>query len=123
MTEPWTVEFYEEPGGYRPVDMFIRSLRTNPKLRAKVFRSMELLEEFGTGLPMPHSRPMTGYDFRELRVQLASDIARVFYVAAPDRRMVLLHGFVKKTQRTPRAELEIAQQRLEELRRGRERSR
>lgn len=114
MNRGWVIESYEDANGSRPVEDFIEALP--PKLRAKTLRVLGLLAEFGTDLPMPHSRPVTGFEFRELRVQFASDISRIFYVARVGRRMILLHGFVKKTQKTPRVELETAQRRLERLR-------
>jgi phage-related protein len=115
MARVWTVEFFADARGTRPVAEFITALRSNPKLAAKVLRSIDLLQQFGVDLPMPHSAPLVGYEFRELRVRHGSDIARLFYAAMPGRRIVLLHGFQKKRQATPRRELEIAQRRLQAL--------
>jgi phage-related protein len=64
---------------------------------------------------MPYARPVVGYTFWELRVQSAGDIVRVFYIARVGRRIVLLHGFMKKDRKTPRQELTTAQRRLEDL--------
>ena len=94
---------------------FITSLGSNPTLQAKLVRTVDLLAEFGTTLSMPHSRSMVGYDFRELRIRHASDIARILYYAMPGRKMVLLHGFVKKSQKTSHADLQVAQRRLLDL--------
>jgi phage-related protein len=115
MAEPWSVEFFVDARGERPVEQFITSLRSNPKLRAKIVLTIDLLKEFGTDLPMPYSSAMVGYEFRELRVRQGSNIARIFYAAVPDHRIVLLHGFQKKSQATPRRELETAQRRFEIL--------
>jgi phage-related protein len=111
--EPWVVEFYQDRRGRRPVADFIRDLE--PKMQAKVLRSLDLLGQFGDRLPMPLARPVTGFRFSELRVQFGGNIARIFYLAASGRRIVLLHGFVKKSQQTPRRELEIASSRRDEL--------
>ncbi|WP_081065932.1 type II toxin-antitoxin system RelE/ParE family toxin [Burkholderia diffusa] len=54
----------------------------------------------------------------EMRLKGAEGIARVFYCAIVDRRIVMLHCFVKKTQKTPRKELKIARQRLKEVQDG-----
>ena len=116
MAEPWSVEFYVDSRGERPVAQFIESLRSNPKLRSKILSTIDLLKEFGIGLPGPYSAAMVGYDFRELRVRHGSDIARIVYAAIPGRKIVLLHNFQKKSQATPRRELETARRRLEELR-------
>lgn len=120
MADEWSVEFYREANGSRPVEDFIRDLRRNRKLQAKVLRTIALFEEFGTSLPGPHSASIVGHDFRELRIQFGSDIARIFYIAASGQRMVLLHGFMKKTQKTPIAELALAQKRLNTLREQKE---
>ena len=72
------------------------------------------MEEFGPDLGMPHTRAMGGGLF-ELRIKAAEGIARVFYCTAIDRRIVVLHHFVKKSEKTPPKELEIARRRLKEV--------
>ena len=72
------------------------------------------MEEFGPDLGMPHTRAMGGGLF-ELRIKAAEGIARVFYCTVVDRRIVFLHQFVKKTERTPPKELEIARRRMKEV--------
>jgi phage-related protein len=112
-TEAWKLEFYRDHRGREPVAEFVESLI--PALQAKVLQDLDLLEQFGTELSMPLARPVSGYQFWELRSQASGNIARIFYVAAPGRRIVLLHGFVKKTQRTSSRELQIAAARREEI--------
>ena len=56
---------------------------------------------------MPHARPM-GDGIYELRSQESSNIARVFYFFIVGNKIILTHGFVKKTQKTPPGELEKA---------------
>ena len=70
--------------------------------------------EFGWPIGMPSCRPM-GDGLYEIRSNLTGNrIARLlFCVKAAE--MVLLHGFVKKTQKTPQAELELAQKRRKEI--------
>jgi phage-related protein len=51
----------------------------------------------------------------ELRLKAAEGIARIFYCTVVGRRIVVLHHFVKKTEKTPRKELEIARRRLKEV--------
>jgi phage-related protein len=63
---------------------------------------------------MPHTRAMGGGLF-ELRIKAAEGIAQVFYCTVVDRRIVFLHQFVKKTERTPPKELEIARRRMKEV--------
>jgi phage-related protein len=51
----------------------------------------------------------------ELRLKAAEGIARVFYCTVVGRRIVVLHQFVKKTEKTPRKELDVARRRLKEI--------
>ena len=72
------------------------------------------MELFGPDLGMPHTRAMGGGLF-ELRIKAAEGIARVFYCTVVDRRIVILHQFVKKSEKTPPKELEIARRRMKEV--------
>ena len=72
------------------------------------------MEIFGPDLGMPHTRSMGGGLF-ELRIKAAEGIARVFYCTVVDRRIVALHQFVKKSDKTPPKELEIARRRMKEI--------
>lgn len=68
----------------------------------------------GPNLGEPHTKAMGGGLF-ELRLKGAEGIARVFYCTLIGKRIVMLHSFVKKSQRTPKHELEVAQNRLKEI--------
>ncbi|MFO1225448.1 type II toxin-antitoxin system RelE/ParE family toxin [Roseateles sp.] len=68
----------------------------------------------GPNLGEPHTKAM-GNGLFELRLKGAEGIARVFYCAVVERRIVMLHSFVKKTQKTPLRELEVAASRLKEI--------
>jgi phage-related protein len=70
---------------------------------------------FGPDLGMPHSRAM-GKGLFELRLKSKEGIGRVFYGTVPGHRIMMLHAFVKKTQKTPAKELRIARARLKEVR-------
>ena len=70
--------------------------------------------EFGWPVGMPVCRSL-GRGLYEIRSDLTSRrIARVIFCVA-DGRMVLLHGFIKKTQKTPKADLELALKRKKEI--------
>ena len=99
------VEFYRLPNGKAPVEEFLDSL--NVKMRNKALNSLVLLEEFGNTLREPHSKPI-GDGIFELRIKFASDITRIFYFFYVGNKIVLTNGFIKKTQKTPPAEIEIA---------------
>jgi phage-related protein len=81
---------------------------------ARFLRYAERMEVHGPDLGMPHTRAMGGGLF-ELRLKAAEGIARVFYVALVGRRIVFVHHFVKKTDKTPARELETARRRMKEL--------
>ena len=103
----WTIEYYSVQ-----VEQEILDLPAG--LLARYFRLTELLLDFGANLGMPHTRPM-GDSLFELRVKGKEGIARVFYCTLIGRRIVMLHSFIKKTEKTPQRELKIAQQRLREV--------
>lgn len=67
--------------------------------------------EFGANLGMPHTRPIENGLF-ELRVKSKEGIARVFYCTKMGNKIVVLHIFVKKTQKTPQKELKLAYKRM-----------
>lgn len=82
-------------------------------LQARYLRLAERLEIFGPNLGMPHTRAM-GDGLFELRVMAGEGIGRVFFCAVIGRRIVMLHQFVKKSQKTPAKELETARKRMKE---------
>jgi phage-related protein len=90
-----------------PAIEFIEKL--DIKFRAKTFRAIELLREFGTQLPMPHARKLTGYGLFELRVQIATRICRLFYFYQGNRIYVITSGYFKKSNKTSKSEIEKAQ--------------
>lgn len=71
----------------------------------------------GPNLGEPHTKAF-GDGLFELRLKGAEGIARVFYGTLVSRRIVILHSFVKKSQKTPRRELAIAERRLKEVKDG-----
>jgi phage-related protein len=68
----------------------------------------------GPNLGEPHTKAFGGGLF-ELRLKGAEGIARVFFCTMIGRRIVMLHSFIKKSNKTPPGELEIAESRLKEL--------
>ena len=103
----WTIGYYSEQ-----VRQEIDSLPVG--IRASYARLTELLEEFGLELRMPHSRAM-GDGLFELRPRGREGIARVFYCMKIGRKIIMLHTFVKKTNETPKRELDIARRRQKEV--------
>ena len=97
--------FYETREGIKPVGQFIRNL--NMKMRAKVVRSLKLLERNGTKLREPNSKALQDGIY-ELRVKFGSDITRVLYFFFWGNRIVVTNGFMKKSNKTPPNEIELA---------------
>lgn len=105
----WQVEYYKKENGDIPVLDYLLTL--DAKMRAKAYSEIELLEKHGSRLREPYVKPMKGPRYRgifELRVKFASDISRIFYFTFRQKTLVLLHGFTKKSEKTPRREIERA---------------
>ncbi len=84
-------------------------------LRKKLAYAMDLLAEFGFDIPAKYSKAF-GDGLFELRAEAKSGIARAFYTFESGRIVVILNVFVKKSQKTPKLELERARKLLKELR-------
>jgi phage-related protein len=105
----YDVEFYQKNNGDIPVMDFLLSLES--KMRAKAYSEIELLKKHGPTLREPYVKPIKGRNNKgiyELRIKFSSDISRIFYFCYEKNTFVLLHGFVKKTNKTPEKELERA---------------
>ena len=92
------------------VETFLEAL--SEKEIAKTIRTVELLEEFGNDLGMPHSKHLSD-GLLELRIRGKREI-RIFY-CFDKNRAILLHAFVKKTQKTPEKELSKARNAKDDL--------
>jgi len=111
----YNVKLYEKVDGKVPVLDFILGL--NPKQQAKIYREIDLLEKFGNELHYPHVDTIKGDKYKglkELRIEFASDIFRIFFFLPQNNLAILLHGIVKKKQKTPKNELDIALDRMKE---------
>jgi phage-related protein len=75
----------------------------------------DLLTEYGLNVREPYVKPITrSRKLFEIRIKDRQNIHRVFYFAFTGRKLVLLHGFTKKTEKTPSREIEIAQTRMKD---------
>lgn len=103
--------FYRSESGREPVREWLKSLSKDDRFR--IGTDLKTVE-FGWPIGMPTCRPM-GHGLFEARTDLGSNrIARVLFTIH-DGSMVLLHGFIKKSQKTPREDLETARRRLNDL--------
>jgi phage-related protein len=83
-------------------------------LRAR-FRALTVrMEEFGPNLGMPHTRAL-GNGLFEIRAKAEEGIGRAFFCTMVGRKIVILHSFIKKTDKTPKRELDIAITRQKEV--------
>jgi phage-related protein len=97
--------FYRTEAGGEPVREWLKNLPRED--RKRIGEDIKTVE-FGWPIGMPVCRPL-GDGLYEVRTNLNQNrIARVFFYVDKKGRMVLLHGFVKKTQRTPQQDLELA---------------
>ncbi|PVY70389.1 phage-related protein [Tamilnaduibacter salinus] len=85
-----------------------------PKLQARFLRMLELIARHGVHLGYPHTRAM-GNGLFEIRAKSMEGIARGLYCYQSGQRIIVLHVFVKKTQKTPPKELDKALKRLREV--------
>lgn len=99
------IKFYEDQTGRVPVKEFLDGL--DIKMRQKMLRSIQALQDMGISLRMPLSESLEDGIF-ELRAKSGTNISRVMYFFIIGNRAVLTHGFIKKTQKTPRRELQQA---------------
>lgn len=108
----WIVEYYRDSKGREPVAEFIDVLQTGT--RAKVFRMIKLLKDYGVLLKEPYTRHVRG-KIREIRIKDSKGAIRILYFTFTGRRIILLHGFIKKTERTPLKEIDIADKRMNDF--------
>lgn len=102
----WEIKYHDEK-----VQEAVLSLPAG--LLARYLHLTDRMLEYGPDLGMPHTRAM-GSGLFELRLKSQEGIGRVFYCTLVGRRIIMLHQFVKKTDKTPPKELSIARTRMKE---------
>ena len=103
----WTIRYHT-----LSVEKFV--LKLPDGLFAKYLWLTDMMKEFGANLGLPHTRAM-GSGLFELRVASREGIARIFFCTCVGEHIVLLHGFIKKTQSIPKTELARAKKLLSEI--------
>jgi phage-related protein len=106
----WAVTFFDNA-----VEVEIYALLAG--FLARFLKYAERMEVYGPDLGMPHTRVM-GHGLYELRLKAAEGIARVLFCMGSGRKIVMLHSFIKKSEKTPPKELKIARERMKELKDG-----
>jgi phage-related protein len=106
----WVIVFYVDEKGYSPIQEFLQSL--DIKTQARFAWSIEQLRIRNVRAKEPLVRHLDE-KLWELREESSTNIYRLLYFFFSGRRIVFVHGFQKKTQKTPRHEIEIALKRLD----------
>jgi len=111
--EKYKVKFYcDSRTGKWPVLSYLKSL--DNKKKQKINKYIELLKENDGYLDYPYSRHIKG-KIRELRVDFNNSHHRIFYFSFINKNIILLHAFTKKTQKTPKRELRIAEKNYQDV--------
>ena len=108
----YVVSFYTPLGKVSPTKEFLDSCQ--PSVRAKILRQLKYVEEFGLNQAILNLKKITNTPLWELRI-LGKDNVRVVCVSQPGKVVRVLHIFVKKKQKTPAKELNIALTRYKEV--------
>ncbi len=106
--------YYKDSSEKLPVEEFLLELgKTNNLLQAQAFKGLEKLRNKAY-----HKEPLSKYlepGLWELRARAGTDILRIIYTFSKGQIIILLHVFIKKKQKTPAGEMEIARKRLREV--------
>jgi phage-related protein len=108
----WRLEFYVTERGDSPVEDDIANFPK--KAGAKIFRWLDLLEEFGLSNLKDYITKLAGYDLFELKILHAGNYYRIFFYPYEGKRLAIFHIFSKKSKETPLREIEKAMRRRQE---------
>ena len=103
----WSIEYYS-------TGVEEDLLKLPDGLLSRYLRLTDLMIEFGPDLGLPHTRSL-GKGLFELRLKSKRGIARVFFCINTRQRIVMLHVFIKKSQKIPVRELQLARRRMGEI--------
>ena len=104
--------YYYTSGDKSPIKDFLDSLQKTQK--AKILRIFQYFQEYGIEAITSHTKKLSGTPLWEIRI-LGKDNIRIIYVLPDRSKLIVLHGFTKKTQRTTAKNMNIALQRYKEL--------
>lgn len=104
--------WYTTESGRSPVEEEINGFPVPDQ--AKVYAYIAMLEKVGCRLGVPFVKPIDG-KLKELRIPIVPGQYRVFFFFHKGEDFYLLHGFLKKTQKTPPKEIETAKRRMKHI--------
>ncbi len=103
----WKITFFNEKVEQKTLSFPVGIL-------ANFLYIVEMIEELGPALGKPYTAPM-GRGLFEIRAKGKEGIGRSFFCGIKDREVVILHSFVKKSQKTPKKEIDLARARMKEV--------
>jgi phage-related protein len=106
------VFFYETPAGNSPIKKFIDGLQASDQ--ARFLEVIDEIEQHGLSASRLIFKPLEG-KLWEIKFNAPAAGYRVLYVMVEKNLMIWLHAFVKKTQKTPKQDLDLARKRLKEV--------
>ncbi|HBG62391.1 MAG: hypothetical protein A2Y03_08655 [Omnitrophica WOR_2 bacterium GWF2_38_59] len=105
-----TSVYYSTESERVPVEKFIDSL--NARTQQKFFAVVGMLEKYGKSLPEPHAKYL-GEEIYELRFKGQEGHVRILHFFYHEDKVILTNGFIKKSNKTPKKEIESAKFRRE----------
>ena len=103
----WKITFYSQK-------VERETLNFPPGILANFLHILEMIEEFGVTIGKPYVASM-GSGLFEIRAKGKEGIGRSFYCTLKGKEIVILHSFIKKSQKTPKKELDLARKRMKEI--------
>lgn len=105
------VYYYTSPNGDQPITKFIDSL--DSRQQAKLLRIINYVEVYGLQSILPHVKKLTGTPLWEIRI-LGKDNIRTIYAIMHNNSILIVNGFIKKSQKTPTKEIDLSLARFKE---------
>ncbi len=105
------IYYYVSPTGSNPIKQFIDSL--THQQQTKILRIFQYIQEYGLTAHLPQIKKLTGTPLWEIRI-LGKHNLRILYVIPKENLVLILHGFIKKTAKTPKKELKTTLNRYQE---------
>ena len=99
------IYYYLNSSGENVIRKFIISLQKSQQ--AKIRRKLQLINDYGLTQANPRLRKLSGTPLWEIRI-LGQDNIRIFYIVPEINSVLILHGFIKKSQKTPPKEIQTA---------------
>lgn len=104
----WNIQFYQGVEG--------EILNMPPRIQARMLKLLELIEKHGANLGPPHTASM-GEGLFEIRAKAKEGIGRGLFCYLDGSNIIVLHAFIKKSQKTPKQDLHLAKVRMKEVKR------